>query len=113
MTVTLPRDRTAPRQARDLLRAHGQELLPDQLDVALLLISELVSNAVLHGDGEIRVTLEIAPPGGRFAVSDEGGGTPVVRGEPGPDGGWGLRLVADLAKRWGVRQGRTLVWFEL
>ena len=91
VTVTLPRDRSAPRLARELLREHGDGLGPERLDTAVLLISELVTNAVLHGDGEIR--LEFEPSSGRFAVSDEGGGTPSIRDEPGPDGGWGLRLV--------------------
>jgi len=113
VTVTLPRDRTAPRRARELLREQGPELGTERLEVAALLVSELVTNAVQHGAGEIRLTMEITRSGARFAVSDEGGGTPVVRAEPGADGGWGLRLVVQLAKRWGVQQGRTVVWFEL
>ncbi len=113
-TVTLPRDDGAPRQARALLRAHADGLERDRLDTAVLLISELVTNAVLHGTGEIRLTMEIANGGdARFVVCDEGSGTPVIRPEPGPDGGWGLRLVGQLAARWGVREGRTQVWFEV
>jgi two-component sensor histidine kinase len=112
-TVTLPRDHGAPGQARALLREHANGLDRDRLDTAVLLISELVTNAVLHGTGEIRLTIDIAGADARFAVCDEGGGTPVVSPEPGPDGGWGLRLVGQLASRWGVREGRTQVWFEL
>jgi anti-sigma regulatory factor (Ser/Thr protein kinase) len=113
ITVTLPRDHGAPGQARALLREHANGLDRDRLDTAVLLISELVTNAVLHGTGEIRLMIDLDRGGARFAVSDEGGGTPVVRPEPGPDGGWGLRLVGQLARRWGVRKGRTQVWFEL
>jgi anti-sigma regulatory factor (Ser/Thr protein kinase) len=112
-TVTLPRDHGAPGQARALLREHANGLDRDRLDTAVLLISELVTNAVLHGTGEIRLTIDIAGTDARFSVCDEGGGTPVVRPEPGPDGGWGLRLVGQLASRWGVHEGRTQVWFEL
>jgi anti-sigma regulatory factor (Ser/Thr protein kinase) len=111
--VTLPRNHGAPGRARALLREHANGLDRDRLDTAVLLISELVTNAVLHGTGEIRLSIELENGGAHFAVSDEGGGTPVVRPEPGPDGGWGLRLVGQLARRWGVREGRTQVWFEL
>jgi anti-sigma regulatory factor (Ser/Thr protein kinase) len=113
ITVTLPRDHGAPGQARAILRENAYGLDRDRLDTAVLLISELVTNAVLHGTGEIRVTIDIDDGDARFAVCDEGHGTPAVRPEPGPDGGWGLRLVGELASRWGVREGRTHVWFEL
>jgi anti-sigma regulatory factor (Ser/Thr protein kinase) len=113
ITVTLPRDQGAPGQARALLREHANGLDRERLDTAVLLISELVTNAVLHGTGEIRLTIDIHGDDARFSVCDEGSGTPVVRPEPGPDGGWGLRLVGALASRWGVREGRTQVWFEL
>jgi two-component sensor histidine kinase len=113
ITVTLPRDHGAPGKARALLRANANDLERARLDTAVLLISELVTNAVLHGTGEIRLTIDIAGPDARFSVCDDGGGRPVVRPEPGPDGGWGLRLVGQLASRWGVREGRTQVWFEL
>jgi anti-sigma regulatory factor (Ser/Thr protein kinase) len=115
ITVTLARDHGAPGRARALLRQHADGLDRDRLDTAVLLISELVTNAVLHGGGEIRLLIDVRVDGSdaRFAVCDEGDGTPVVRPEPGPDGGWGLRLVGQLARRWGVREGRTQVWFEL
>lgn len=113
ITVTLPRDRRAPRRARDLLRRHGDGLDPDRLETAVLLVSELVTNAIVHGSGEILLSIDVQAREARFAVADEGGGTPAVRARPGPDGGWGLRLVGQLAKRWGVRRGRTEVWFEV
>ena len=113
MTVSLPRDHGAPGRARALLRAHADGLDRKRLDTAVLLISELVTNAVLHGTGEIRLMIDVGNGDARFTVCDEGSGTPIVRPEPGPDGGWGLRLVGELAARWGVREGRTQVWFEL
>jgi anti-sigma regulatory factor (Ser/Thr protein kinase) len=113
ITVTLPRDHGAPRKARALLRKHADGLGPERLDTAVLLISELVTNAVLHGTGEIRLMIHLDGVDAHFAVCDDGDGTPIVRDRPGPDGGWGLRLVGQLAARWGVREGRTQVWFEL
>ena len=112
-TTTLPRDRTAPRRARDLIHEHASALGHERLEAAALLISELVTNAVLHGDGPIDLTIDVDGGDARFAVSDQGGGTPAVRDDPGPDGGWGLRLVSEIASRWGVDSGRTRVWFEL
>jgi two-component sensor histidine kinase len=80
-----------------------------------LLISELVSNSVQHGDGE-QVTILIDPdPSGavRCEVIDDGGGF-VPRGRAQREvGGWGLDLVEQIAASWGVREGSTHVWFEL
>ncbi len=113
ITVTLPRDPGAPRRARALLREHAGSLEAERLDSAVLLISELVTNAVLHGTGEIRLIIDIDGTDARFAVADEGDGHPIVSDTPGPDGGWGLRLVGQLAIRWGVLDERTQVWFEI
>jgi anti-sigma regulatory factor (Ser/Thr protein kinase) len=113
LTVTLPRDHGAPGRARALLREHADGLDRARLDTAVLLISELVTNAVLHGRGQIRLSIDIHDGDARITVSDDGGGKPAVRPHPGPEGGWGLRLVGELASRWGVREGRTQVWFEL
>ena len=113
ITVTLPRDHGAPGQARALLRRHANGLDRDRLDTAVLLISELVTNAVLHGTGQIRLSIQVGDGDARFTVCDEGSARPAVRPQAGPEGGWGLRLVGQLAVRWGVREGRTQVWFEL
>lgn len=89
-----------------------------QLEKLRLLVSEVVSNGVRHGDGtgpiELRVTVE--PSTIRVEVEDPGHG---FRPEPGTgpidrSEGWGLLLVERLAARWGVvASGTTLVWFEL
>jgi anti-sigma regulatory factor (Ser/Thr protein kinase) len=109
IVVTLPRDDGAPGRARALLRQHAEGLDRARLDTAVLLISELVTNAVLHGTGKIRLEID----GAHFAVADEGHARPAMRSEPGPEGGWGLRLVGQLATRWGVGGGQTQVWFEV
>ena len=113
LTISLPRGPAAPRRARALLREHADGLSPERLDTAILLISELVTNAVLHGTGEIRLEIDFEGEEARFSVSDEGQGRPRLRDEPGPDGGWGLRLVGQLAARWGVLPDRTQVWFVI
>jgi two-component sensor histidine kinase len=113
LTVALPRDRSAPRQARALIRDHMPDLPAERLDTAVLLISELVTNAIMHGAGRIVMTIERSGARARFAVSDEGDGTPRVRDDHGPEGGWGLWLVEQLASSWGLRPSGTGVWFEI
>ncbi len=91
------------------------ELDDTRLGTAKLLISELVTNAVLHGDGTI--TLRAALDDDRLLVEviDEGSGFErvVEKHDFEQIGGWGLRIVDSEASRWGVHEGTTHVWFEL
>jgi anti-sigma regulatory factor (Ser/Thr protein kinase) len=87
----------------------------------LLLVTELVTNAVRHGgandNGSLRVEVRRWPERVRVEVLDQG--TDVTRVRPrlsrGESGGWGLVLVDRIAARWGVGRGasRTCVWFEI
>lgn len=90
---------------------------PKLAESARLLLSEVVTNAVRHGEGPtVRVLLDIAEEGSlRCEVVDEGEGfVPKARDKPSTEaGGWGLHLVETLSRRWGVREGSTHVWFEL
>ena len=85
-------------------------------DTALLLTSELVTNAVLHAGGEIRVLVIGDDRRIRVTVEDTSE-TPPLRREAaeGAVSGRGLCLVAELAEHWGVdlRDGGKAVWFEL
>jgi anti-sigma regulatory factor (Ser/Thr protein kinase) len=99
-----------------------QEELPRVEDLRLL-VSELVTNSVLHGgagpDDHVRVHVERPDNHVRVEVCDDGNGwSEQMRStsldSDQPPGGWGLMLVGALADRWGVRAGdRTCVWFEL
>jgi anti-sigma regulatory factor (Ser/Thr protein kinase) len=89
---------------------------------ALLLTSELVTNAVLHGgvDGAGVVDLQVARSASllRISVTDPGGETsPTVQDlDVTVPGGMGLFLVDQISSRWGVDEladGGTQVWFEL
>ena len=102
--------------ARHALEELAPHLEPDTLEDARLLVSELVSNSVLHGRGEtIRLILDRpAPDHLRCEVIDDGHGfLPLARPADQEIGGWGLHLVEKLADTWGVREGSTHVWFEL
>ncbi|MGD1221496.1 SpoIIE family protein phosphatase [Streptomyces krungchingensis] len=85
-------------------------------DSALLVISELVTNAVLFGTGPISVRLVYA--GGRLTceVGDTGNGRPRLRRSGALDeSGRGLHVVHKVTTRWGVRWTDTgkAVWAEL
>lgn len=115
----LPSDLTAAGVARRHVAEACAGLSDDTVDVARLLVTELVANAVKHGAGS--VLLEVDRGAGRVEVSvhDESPDQPVVlEARPLPENGAGLRLVAALASRWGVterRDGRPgkRVWFAL
>jgi anti-sigma regulatory factor (Ser/Thr protein kinase) len=83
----------------------------------LLAVSELTTNAVVHGSGPIDVAMDATSDRLRVTVTDDGSGTPAPHmPHPGSSeaGGWGLQLVETLADDWGTerRNGRTIVWFE-
>ena len=87
--------------------------------VAELLTTELVGNAVVHGSGPVRITLEIGDAGITVGVSDSHPGLPVLR-HVGAEatGGRGVALVDTLSTNWGTTPaaeglpGKT-VWFTL
>jgi anti-sigma regulatory factor (Ser/Thr protein kinase) len=85
---------------------------------AVLLSSEVVTNAVIHGDTGFDVRVSATGDGVRIEVDDDGGGEPVdLQADTTADRGRGLMIVASMSRRWGVEHrgdgmGKT-VWFEL
>jgi len=117
-TLDIARDDRAPLRARRALDDLAPDLDEATLEDARLLVTELVSNSVLHGGGDtVRVILDRrAPDRLRCEVVDDGTGfLPVarIRCDDDEPGGWGLELVEQLSRDWGVREGSTHVWFEL
>ncbi|MFJ3087428.1 SpoIIE family protein phosphatase [Streptomyces sp. NPDC086838] len=98
--------------ARDQLTAWG---LDDLVDTTELLVSELVTNALRYGEGEIRLRL-LRDRTLVCEVWDAGLVQPRRRRARDTDeGGRGLQLVGLLSAAWGARRtprGKT-VWFEL
>ena len=114
--VELPRDATAARQARQLVVDQlAAELDREELDRARLLVSELVTNAVLHGQGAIRLKARLDEDRLLVEVIDEGSGfeRAIRQNDLEQLGGWGLSVVDAEASRWGVHEGATHVWFEI
>jgi two-component sensor histidine kinase len=105
----------ARRLTRDLLTGGWGE--PAALaDVAELVVSELVTNAVRYGAGAVTLQLSRHHDGVVVEVGDEGAGTPRRRRSGADDeGGRGLLLVGALAAGWGVRQAGAgkVVWCRL
>lgn len=106
--------REAPSQARRMIGQHARNLGQRVDDVALVL-SELVTNSVVHGNSsdEIEFSLEVGNSI-RVEVTDRGTGFDPTR-EPVGGNGLGLVLVERLAQDWGVtRDGDEFtVWAVL
>jgi len=121
LQLALPRNVEAPAEARSAVSGLCAELgLNGSLrQTLILLVSEVVSNAVLHSrgpsDAGIGLSAVIGEDVVRVTVTDAGSGfTPLRRDPSRADGGYGLYLVDSAASRWGVDpSGPTSVWFEL
>jgi len=107
-----------PAQARRIIAEELSTVLSaSELDDVKLMVSELVTNGIVHGrleSDDIPVVLDVCVNGEiRCAVLDNGPGFATRVRESG-SGGWGLRLVEQLSDRWGMRcsSRRTEVWFE-
>ena len=107
----------ARRHLRELLHDWASE---DQVDSAVLLVSEMVTNVLVHTDGDALLVAEVtAGPGGRrmrIEVTDPSDDLPHKR-HPGElaSSGRGLLLMELLADNWGVDprgEGKS-IWFEL
>lgn len=115
--VELPSSAEAPASARRALSGLTGRISDVRLRDVVLLVSELVTNAVRHAAGErLRLVVTLDDRALRVEVHDPGHGFELR--DPSPDparpSGWGLFLVAELADRWGIdRAPRTLVWFEM
>ena len=97
----------------DFLRRNGSE---SAVDVASLLTSELVTNAVVHGATTVGLSATLFNHRLRVEASDRSSKAPVVRlAGHGDTDGRGLVVVASLATDWGYEMRATgkSVWFEL
>jgi serine/threonine-protein kinase RsbW len=102
------------------VRALGRRLDQRTLQDVELLVSELVTNALRHGepraDGTIALRLEVVDENVRVVVEDGGNHFRWERVSVDEErlGGYGLQLVDRLASSWGVSEdGTKAVWFEV
>jgi anti-sigma regulatory factor (Ser/Thr protein kinase) len=117
---TLPHTLAAPALARRYLASKAVAWPADLLGLVVLLTSELVTNAVVHGLGPVQLMLIDDGVRLRVEVSDgETGSLPLAPRPPDPvdASGRGLLIVDRLAEHWGYQSRRTppgkIVWFEL
>jgi anti-sigma regulatory factor (Ser/Thr protein kinase) len=97
----------------DFLRRNGND---SAIDVASLLTSEIVTNAVVHGATTVGLLATLSNHLLRVEASDRSGNVPTLRrARSGDTDGRGLMVVASLATDWGyeLRPSGKSVWFEL
>ena len=104
--------------ARRFLRARCVEWgCADIIEDAQLVLSELVTNALVHAGGSCEVIARLSPGALHLDVLDGGSGTPDPQLPSGlEDHGRGLMLVGGLCVAWGIDAapgGKKLVWAEL
>jgi anti-sigma regulatory factor (Ser/Thr protein kinase) len=112
----LPSEVRAPTNARQYARLVCAGVAPQQLvDDVTLVVSELVTNAMMHGEGEIGLVLRVSEGEVFVTVEDHGcnvGPSPRTA-EPLEEYGRGLTIVAEVASSWGVHSlgdAGKLVW---
>ena len=89
---------------------------PELVATAVLLTSEIVTNAVRHSGGAVSVRARCDDHGLRVEVGDSGAGMPrVVEVVEDAISGRGMHLVEALATQWSTTpvDGGKIVWFEL
>ncbi|MBL1095607.1 ATP-binding protein [Streptomyces coffeae] len=115
----LPSEPASVSQARRLTVAQlSAWALDERIDDAELLVSELVTNAVRHACGPVRLTFSLCATDRAFRceVADEDCGRPrLCRAGEDDEGGRGIHLLELLSRRWGSASTAVgkVVWFEL
>ena len=104
--------------ARRFTRAAlGRHAIPSEtIDTAVLLVSELTTNALLHAESAIRVRVRVGDDDVRVEVCDSSPEGPTVeRGGWERESGRGLELVSSLAAGWdwSPREDGKVIWFAL
>jgi anti-sigma regulatory factor (Ser/Thr protein kinase) len=114
--VTLPPATTSPWRARAFVTEALPEAESDLVADVALLVSEMVTNAVLHAHSEVHLSVDSTDAGIRVEVSDCVRSAPVIRNFSDEAAtGRGMHLVEEIADRWGTepRRDGKCVWFEV
>jgi anti-sigma regulatory factor (Ser/Thr protein kinase) len=115
--LDLPPTTASVPEARRFVRARLVDGAAD-IDTATLLVSEVVTNAILHARSTVTLTVDVADAVVRITVRDGSPVQPRVHPfSPTSATGRGLLLLDRLAQRWGVDPdpvtGGKVVWFEV
>jgi anti-sigma regulatory factor (Ser/Thr protein kinase) len=117
LSVDLPPEPSSATRARTLVREQLEVTCSrDAVDTIALLVTELVTNAILHARTPMLLTLETRPQHVRICVEDASSERPVVQQyDADAVTGRGLALVEQLASSWGVdtTPAGKVVWCEV
>jgi anti-sigma regulatory factor (Ser/Thr protein kinase) len=104
------------REARAFVAQTLRGADPNALDEAVLMVSELATNAVVHTSSPFTIGIDRSDHEARISVTDQGVGTPRLRHAASTDtDGRGLGIVAAIATAWGVdlHPDSKTVWFTV
>jgi len=117
LTLRLSPEPASATRARDVTRSHLASSCPDEVvESAALVVTELVSNVVVHALTDMLLVVDIAPGRVDLRVQDSSPQQPrLLTSSVDAVGGRGLAIVDELATAWGVDQqrGMKVVWAEL
>jgi anti-sigma regulatory factor (Ser/Thr protein kinase) len=117
LSVELPPEPASATRARQLARERLRVVCsPEALETVALLVTELVTNAILHAGTALQLVIEIRTHHIRVCVEDSSPRAPEVRHyDTDAVTGRGLALVEQLATSWGVDNTPTgkAVWCEI
>jgi anti-sigma regulatory factor (Ser/Thr protein kinase) len=103
---------TARRFVVSVLTGHLDQRRLDDLEVV---VSEIVSNGVMHAATTMELVVELRGDYAHIELIDQAEGQPSIRPHGGAEGGFGLRIVEAMTRQWGVRHesGSKAVWFDI
>ena len=106
-----------PAYARQVVRSHLTGVASEVVENAQTIVSELVTNAIVHGSGEASLVIEVSDSCLHVEVLDADPQVEIepLNVEPSSARGRGLAIVDALASCWGVERravGKS-VWFDL
>lgn len=118
LATTFPPGAETPGQARRFVRnSLAGQVSANAIEVAQLLVSELVTNTVVHAASSVEVEVAVDEAGIVVRVRDADTGPLVSRSGTTEldEGGRGFILIDRLAHSWGTEHGggRKTVWFRL
>jgi anti-sigma regulatory factor (Ser/Thr protein kinase) len=117
LSLRLAADRRSARRVRRALGVFEDDMTPDEVAVTALVVTELVTNSVRHGESDC-MYVELCMGEGLLhgSVIDHGEGfEPALPQEwpPNARGGLGLTIIERTAEQWGTTDGGRRVWFDL
>jgi anti-sigma regulatory factor (Ser/Thr protein kinase) len=117
LTLRLSPEPASATRARDVTRSHLAPICPDGVvESAALVVTELVSNVVVHALTDMLLVVDVVPGRVDLRVQDSSPQQPRLQ-QTNLDavGGRGLAIVDELATTWGVehQRGMKVVWAEL